>query len=79
MQVIPTLSERGLDVYALDWVGFGMSDKPLVAEEISFELHMRTLISLFERYDLSETHILAHDWGGWVLYPGHCFANPALG
>lgn len=35
-------------------------------EDISFELHMRTLITLFDTYRLSGAFILAHDWGGCV-------------
>ncbi|KAI0471642.1 epoxide hydrolase [Xylariaceae sp. FL0804] len=64
--IIPMLVENGFDVYALDWVGFGMSDKILVAEHISFDLHMRTLMNVLETFDLTDTHVLAHDWGGCI-------------
>ncbi|KAI1342650.1 hypothetical protein F5Y15DRAFT_413158 [Xylariaceae sp. FL0016] len=41
--VIPALIRRGLDLNAIDWIGFCMSDEPLVTENINFELHVRTL------------------------------------
>ena len=66
IQIIPLLASQGFEILALDWVGFGGSDKPLKAETISFELHMRTLMALLEAYQLEEVHILAHDWGGCV-------------
>lgn len=57
---------EGHEVFALDWLGFGASDKPLIKEMITFELHMKTLQRLFEHYSLSDAYILAHDWGGCV-------------
>lgn len=66
MQIISSLKDFDFEVLALDWIGFGGSDKPTKLEEISFELHMHTLLRLFETYKLSDVHILAHDWGGCV-------------
>ncbi|XBQ93552.1 hypothetical protein V6000_009017 [Aspergillus fumigatus] len=65
-QVFPALVERGHEVYALDWLGHGRSDKITRPEAITFELHMRTLQQFFESTGLDNTTIVAHDWGGCV-------------
>jgi len=64
--IIPRLLAEGHEVFALDWIGFGLSDKPLKSDSISIELHMKTIICLFEHYDLQDAFILAHDWGGCI-------------
>ncbi|KAM0104907.1 hypothetical protein ACP6JE_000542 [Aspergillus fumigatus] len=64
--VFPALVERGHEVYALDWLGHGRSDKITRPEAITFELHMRTLQQFFESTGLDNTTIVAHDWGGCV-------------
>ncbi|KAJ9293869.1 hypothetical protein DTO271G3_7496 [Paecilomyces variotii] len=64
--IIPHLLDQGHEVYALDWLGHGRSDKILRKELISFELHMRTLIEFFNRTQLRNAVIVAHDWGGCV-------------
>lgn len=56
----------GHEVYALDWLGHGASDKPTSAPLISFDLHIRTLVEFFERYDVRNCYIAAHDWGGFI-------------
>lgn len=63
-QVIPVLVEQGFEVFAPDFIGFGMSDKPLARDQISFELQIRVLIRVFDEFNLRDAHILAHDWGG---------------
>jgi pimeloyl-ACP methyl ester carboxylesterase len=50
----------------MDWIGHGASDKPLDAALISFDLHMRTLRRCIEHFQLTESFIVAHDWGGYV-------------
>ncbi|KAL3490040.1 Alpha/Beta hydrolase protein [Aspergillus germanicus] len=64
--VFPTLLEQGHEVYAIDWLGHGRSDKILKPEAISFELHVRTLMEFFETTNLEDAIIAAHDWGGCV-------------
>lgn len=44
-----------------------MSDKPLAMEDISIELQSRVLVRVFEEFRLRDAHILAHDWGGFVV------------
>lgn len=53
-------------MYALDWIGHGLSDKPSEPSMISFELHMRTLRALFDEFNIANCCIVAHDWGGQV-------------
>jgi pimeloyl-ACP methyl ester carboxylesterase len=62
--MLPKLVEKGHEIYALDWLGHGRSDKMRNAELISFELHMQTLRSFFKHVDLQSAHVVAHDWGG---------------
>lgn len=64
--MIPKLLEDGHEVYALDWLGHGGSDKPMSASLISFELHMWTLMSCIDHFQLEGCCIAAHDWGGYV-------------
>ncbi|RLL94680.1 hypothetical protein CFD26_104466 [Aspergillus turcosus] len=64
--VFPALVERGHEVYALDWLGHGRSDKIIRPEAITFELHMRTLMQFFESTGLENATLVAHDWGGCV-------------
>lgn len=63
-QAVRTLQAQNFDVYALDWIGYGRSDKPLKNGLVSFELHMRTLICLFQTYQLRRAHVHGYDWGG---------------
>ncbi|KIW54163.1 hypothetical protein PV05_06543 [Exophiala xenobiotica] len=64
--IIPDLTAAGYEVFAIDWLGHGTSDKPLNVSEISFELHMHTLRRVIEQLDLNEFYIAAHDWGGCI-------------
>lgn len=62
--MIPKLVDQGHEVYALDWIGHGRSDKILRPELINFELHMRTLIDFYNHVGLRDSILVAHDWGG---------------
>ncbi|KAJ9245680.1 hypothetical protein DTO271D3_4144 [Paecilomyces variotii] len=64
--VLLKLVEQGHEVFALDWIGHGRSDKITRQTCISFELHMRTLIELFESTGLEDATLVAHDWGGCI-------------
>jgi pimeloyl-ACP methyl ester carboxylesterase len=64
--VIEHLVEGGHEVFAIDWIGHGASDKPLDVALIPFELHMRTLKSCIDHFELTGCYIVAHDWGGYV-------------
>ncbi|RAK84173.1 haloalkane dehalogenase family protein [Aspergillus costaricaensis CBS 115574] len=64
--ILPHLLDQGHEVYALDWLGHGRSDKPTHPESVTFELHIHTLMQLFKVYNLRHAVIVAHDWGGCV-------------
>jgi len=64
--VFPSLLDSGHDVYAIDWLGHGRSDKILRPQAITFELHIRTLVKFFEVAELGNAIIAAHDWGGYA-------------
>ncbi|KAL5046439.1 hypothetical protein BDW71DRAFT_214678 [Aspergillus fruticulosus] len=64
--VFPSLLERGHDVYAIDWLGHGRSDKILQRKVITTELHIHTLVKFFEVTALQNVIVAAHDWGGCI-------------
>jgi pimeloyl-ACP methyl ester carboxylesterase len=64
--VFPSLLNCGHDVYAIDWLGHGRSDKILQQEVITMELHIRTLVKFFEVTGLRNAVVAAHDWGGCI-------------
>ncbi|KAL4969913.1 haloalkane dehalogenase family protein [Aspergillus stella-maris] len=64
--VFPSLLERGHDIYAIDWIGHGRSDKVLDKGRITFELHMATLQEFFKHTGVEGAIVAAHDWGGCI-------------
>ncbi|KAJ5151453.1 uncharacterized protein N7482_010705 [Penicillium canariense] len=66
MQIMTKLLEEGHEIFALDWLGHGLSDKPKHHESVTFELHMRTLIAFFNHVQLKDAILVAHSWGGCV-------------
>jgi len=66
MKVIPILTSKGHEIFAVDFLGHGMSDKPIKASTINFSLHMRTLEQFIRHLSLEDAIIVAHDWGGCV-------------
>ncbi|KAI9731041.1 MAG: hypothetical protein M1834_005504 [Cirrosporium novae-zelandiae] len=65
-KIIPVLTQHGHEVYALDWIGYGLSDKPLKPFEIAPGLHGVTLKTLIRLYSITDCYIVAHDWGGCI-------------
>jgi haloalkane dehalogenase len=53
-------------VLAMDFLGFGRSDKPANREDYSFALHHDTLTGFIEALDLQHINLIVHDWGGLV-------------
>lgn len=64
MQVMSKLLEEGHEIFALDWLGHGLSDKPKNRQSVTFELHMRTLVAFFNHVQLRDAILVAHSWGG---------------
>jgi haloalkane dehalogenase len=64
-KMIPILSETHR-VLAMDFIGFGRSDKLTEMAEYSFNLHRDTLVSFIEELDLAGITLVVQDWGGLI-------------
>lgn len=62
-KMIPPLSE-GHRVIAMDFIGFGRSDKFRDTKDYSFQMHRDTLKAFIESLDLDGITLVVHDWGG---------------
>jgi haloalkane dehalogenase len=64
-KMIPALSQDHR-VVAMDFIGFGRSDKYCDTEDYSFKMHRDTLASFIEALDLERISLVVHDWGGLI-------------
>jgi haloalkane dehalogenase len=64
-KMIPVLAERHR-VIAMDFIGFGRSDKFREREAYSFEMHRSTLASFIEQLELTNITAVVQDWGGII-------------
>ena len=62
--VVPVLVDAGIRVIAPDNIGFGRSDKPVVATDYTFARHIEWTRSLVTGLDLRDITLVAQDWGG---------------
>jgi len=53
-------------VLAMDFIGFGRSDKLSDPADFSFQLHCDTLAHFINRLDLQNLTLIVHDWGGLI-------------
>jgi haloalkane dehalogenase len=53
-------------VVAMDFAGFGRSDKPASASAHTLDFHRRTLLEFVRILDLREITLVVHDWGGLI-------------
>jgi haloalkane dehalogenase len=51
---------------AMDFIGFGRSDKLPDPGDYSFQLHRDTLAEFIEVLDLRDLSLIVHDWGGLI-------------
>jgi len=56
----------GRRTLAMDFVGFGRTDKPAAREDYSFRLHRDTLVGFIRELDLEDLTLVVHDWGGLI-------------
>ena len=63
-KMIPVFAESGARVVAPDWLGFGMSDKPINDDIYGFHFHRNMMVALIERLDLFNITLVVQDWGG---------------
>jgi len=54
---------------AMDFIGFGKSDKYTERGEYSIKMHMDTLTSFIEKLDLRNITLVCQDWGGLIGLP----------
>lgn len=64
-KIISPLSAK-YRVLAMDFVGFGRSDKLTDPGEYSFQLHLDTLSAFLEALDLQRLTLVVQDWGGLI-------------
>lgn len=63
-KMIPEFTAAGKRVVALDYFGFGRSDKPLEDDVYQFDFHRGSIIAFLERLELSNITLVCQDWGG---------------
>jgi haloalkane dehalogenase len=63
-KVVPVLVAAGIRVIAPDNIGYGRSDKPVVATDYTFSRHIEWIRSLVTGLDLRDVTLVAQDWGG---------------
>ena len=64
-KMIPLLTPKDR-VLAMDFLGFGRSDKPANKDDYSFALHHDTLAGFIKALDLQRINLIVHDWGGLI-------------
>lgn len=64
-KMIPSLSAHHRAL-AMDFIGFGRSDKFTEQSQYSFHMHRDTLVNFIETLGLSEITLVVHDWGGLI-------------
>jgi len=64
-KMIPVLRKK-YRIIAMDFVGFGRSDKYKEKEDYSFKMHKDTLESFIKLLDLDGINLVVQDWGGLI-------------
>ncbi len=64
-KMIPPLAHKHR-VLAMDFIGFGRSDKYKDLEAYSFQMHQETLVSFIEKLNLQDITLVVQDWGGML-------------
>ncbi|NIM94618.1 MAG: alpha/beta fold hydrolase [Anaerolineales bacterium] len=64
-KMIPILS-KSHRVLAMDFIGFGRSDKFTERDEYSFQMHRDTLVGFIDALDLNMITLVVQDWGGLI-------------
>lgn len=63
-RMIPGLLDAGLRCIAVDYPGFGRSDKPTDIGWYSYDRHTAACARVVEALDLRDVTLVGHDWGG---------------
>jgi haloalkane dehalogenase len=64
-KMIPLLASQHR-VMAMDFIGFGRSDKYGEREAYSFKMHLDTLAGFIEKLELEDITLVVQDWGGLI-------------
>jgi len=64
-KMIPILSAKHRAI-AMDFIGFGRSDKFTEREAYSFQMHRNTLVGFMDALALDQITLVVHDWGGLI-------------
>jgi haloalkane dehalogenase len=64
-KMIPILS-RNHRVVAMDFIGFGRSDKYTERDEYTFQMHRDTLVGFIDALSLEQITLVVQDWGGLI-------------
>jgi len=68
--VIPHFTRQGYRVIAPDFIGFGLSDKPVNFRSYTLQLHKDTITGLLNHLDLLNSNktvtLVGHNWG-WMI------------
>jgi pimeloyl-ACP methyl ester carboxylesterase len=65
-KMIPSLTDAGYRVIAMDHVGMGRSDKPTSIESYSYLNHSDRLQRFIEDLDLRDINLFVQDWGAGI-------------
>ncbi len=65
-KMIPVFVSAGHRVVAMDFFGFGRSDKPVDDETYTFEFYRNSIISFIKKLDLNKITLVCQDWGGFA-------------
>jgi haloalkane dehalogenase len=65
-KMIPPLVAGGFRCVAVDYPGFGRSDKPLDIEWYEYERHAAACLRVMQATGLRDATLVGHDWGGPV-------------
>ena len=67
---VPALAGAGFQVIVPDLRGYGRSGKPEAVEAYSLALLTRDVTAILDDLEISEAHVVGHDWGAalaWTL------------
>ena len=65
-KMIPNFVSAGYRVIALDFIGFGKSDKYTSPDNYTHELHAATVRHLIDELHLKDIVLVCQDWGGLI-------------
>ena len=65
-KMIPVFEAAGLRSVAIDFVGFGRSDKPAERSDYTYARHVDWTRAALDELQLGDITLFCHDWGGLI-------------